>query len=153
MKTRLPGQYYDQETGLHYNYFRYYDSTTGRYVTPDPIGLEGGINLFVYAANSPANRIDARGLKYTWPYSWKGWAGVISLAVGVSTIPVSGTAAAALIGASVVLSLWEIIEGPEEALEDAEKKLEPTKKEMEELQKELDKWKKGKQDPCGGGKK
>lgn len=38
---RLPGQYYDQETGLHYNYFRYYNPTTGRYITPDPIGLEG----------------------------------------------------------------------------------------------------------------
>jgi RHS repeat-associated protein len=45
---RFPGQYYDQETGLHYNYFRYYHPTTGRYVTPDPIGLEGGINPFLY---------------------------------------------------------------------------------------------------------
>jgi RHS repeat-associated protein len=45
---RLPGQYYDAETGLHYNYFRYYDPTTGRYLTPDPIGLFEGINLFSY---------------------------------------------------------------------------------------------------------
>jgi len=43
---RFPGQYYDSETGLHYNYFRYYNPQTGRYITPDPIGLEGGINLF-----------------------------------------------------------------------------------------------------------
>ncbi|MBW1997376.1 MAG: RHS domain-containing protein, partial [Deltaproteobacteria bacterium] len=35
---RLPGQYYDQETGLHYNYHRYYDASTGRYMRPDPIG-------------------------------------------------------------------------------------------------------------------
>jgi RHS repeat-associated protein len=60
---RLPGQYYDQETGLHYNYFRYYDPTTGRYVTPDPIGLEGGINLFGYT-NNPVNQIDPLGLSY-----------------------------------------------------------------------------------------
>ncbi len=59
---RFPGQYYDSETGLHYNYFRYYDPTTGRYVTPDPIGLEGGINLWLYAANNPTNSKDPLGL-------------------------------------------------------------------------------------------
>ena len=37
----LAGQYFDEETGLHYNYFRYYDPKTGRYLTPDPIGLRG----------------------------------------------------------------------------------------------------------------
>ncbi|OPY73987.1 MAG: tRNA(Glu)-specific nuclease WapA precursor [Syntrophorhabdus sp. PtaU1.Bin002] len=59
---RFPGQYYDQETGLHYNRHRYYDPKTGRYVTPDPIGLEGGINLYPYSLNSPVNRIDSLGL-------------------------------------------------------------------------------------------
>ncbi len=60
---RFPGQYYDQETGLHYNYFRYYDPTAGRYVTPDPIGLEGGINLFAYVKNNPTNWVDLLGLQ------------------------------------------------------------------------------------------
>jgi RHS repeat-associated protein len=60
---RFPGQYYDQETGLHYNYFRYYNPQTGRYITPDPIGLEGGINLFVYVANNPINFADPFGLR------------------------------------------------------------------------------------------
>jgi RHS repeat-associated protein len=60
---RFPGQYYDSETGLHYNYFRYYDPTTGRYVTPDPIGLDGGINLFVYALDNPLNLVDPEGLQ------------------------------------------------------------------------------------------
>jgi RHS repeat-associated protein len=59
---RFPGQYYDQETGLHYNYHRYYDPSTGRYLTPDPIGQEGGINLFAYVENNPTNYIDPEGL-------------------------------------------------------------------------------------------
>ena len=59
---RFPGQYYDGETGLHYNMHRYYDPDTGRYLTPDPIGLAGGINPFVYAQNNPTNRIDPLGL-------------------------------------------------------------------------------------------
>ena len=57
-----PGQYYDPETGLHYNYFRYYNPQTGRYITPDPIGLEGGINLFTYVHNNPVIGVDRSGL-------------------------------------------------------------------------------------------
>ncbi len=64
---RFPGQYYDQETGLHYNWNRYYDPKTGRYLTPDPIGLEGGINLFLYAASNALNRFDPDGLFHYKP--------------------------------------------------------------------------------------
>jgi RHS repeat-associated protein len=60
---RFPGQYYDQETGLHYNYFRYYNPQTGRYITPDPIGLEGGINLFTYVEGNPVRWVDPWGLR------------------------------------------------------------------------------------------
>jgi RHS repeat-associated protein len=59
---RFPGQYYDGETGLHYNYHRYYDPKTGRYMTADPIGLLGGINLYVYALNNPLRHTDSMGL-------------------------------------------------------------------------------------------
>jgi len=49
---RFQGQYWDAETGLHYNTFRYYDPEVGRFVTQDPIGLLGGFNLYSYAPNT-----------------------------------------------------------------------------------------------------
>jgi RHS repeat-associated protein len=71
---RFPGQYYDPETGLHYNYFRYYNPQTGRYITPDPIGLEGGINLFSYVENNLINWVDPIGLTeyYVTPFGLGG---------------------------------------------------------------------------------
>jgi len=63
---RFPGQYYDQETELHYNYFRNYDSSIGRYVESDPIGLGGGVNTYSYVENSPFSWTDPLGLnKYS----------------------------------------------------------------------------------------
>ncbi|WP_231617134.1 RHS repeat-associated core domain-containing protein [Erwinia sorbitola] len=61
---RYAGQYLDEETGLHYNTFRYYAPEVGRFTTPDPIGLAGGINLYAYAPN-PLSWIDPLGLKCT----------------------------------------------------------------------------------------
>ncbi len=59
----LPGQYFDAESGLHYNYHRYYDPSIGRYITPDPIGLAGlDPNIYGYVQNNPINLIDPLGL-------------------------------------------------------------------------------------------
>ncbi|WP_435284819.1 DUF6531 domain-containing protein [Streptomyces koelreuteriae] len=58
---RFPGQYYDPETGLHYNYFRHYDPETARYLTPDPLGLAPAPNPVTYVAN-PHTGVDLLGL-------------------------------------------------------------------------------------------
>ncbi|MGW0285624.1 putative T7SS-secreted protein [Streptomyces sp. NPDC003236] len=63
---RFPGQYYDPETGLHYNYFRHYDPETARYITPDPLGLVPADNPSVYV-DDPRIKADHLGLAPDYP--------------------------------------------------------------------------------------
>ena len=63
---RYPGQYEDPETGLYYNRFRYYDPEAGRYISPDPIGLVGGLAQYAYV-HDPLGWTDASGL---FPWAW-----------------------------------------------------------------------------------
>ncbi len=58
---RFQGQYFDEETGLHYNRHRYYDPSCGQFTTQDPIGLLGGMNAYQYAPN-PLTWVDPWGL-------------------------------------------------------------------------------------------
>ncbi len=71
---RFPGQYFDAETGLHYNYHRDYDPSTGRYLEADPIGLQGGMNQYAYVRNNSVNWIDPEGLNpaavLAYPPAW-----------------------------------------------------------------------------------
>jgi len=60
---RFPGQYFDAETGLHYNFHRYYDPALGRYITEDPI--RDVLNWYAYAGSNPGNNVDPLGLEPT----------------------------------------------------------------------------------------
>ena len=62
LSVRFPGQFEDGETGLYYNHWRYYDKGTGRYITPDPLGLAGGDNVYAYVNAAPTHFVDAPGL-------------------------------------------------------------------------------------------
>jgi RHS repeat-associated protein len=57
----LPGQYFDKETNTHYNYYRDYEPSTGRYVESDPAGLDGGLNTFIYVLSNPLQNSDPSG--------------------------------------------------------------------------------------------
>ena len=63
MNLRLPGQYFDRETGTHYNFLRNYRLDIGRYLQDDPIGIYGGLNVFVYSNNNPLSNVDTFGLR------------------------------------------------------------------------------------------
>ena len=73
---RFPGQVHDSETELYYNYYRYYDPSTGRYMKSDPIGIGGGLSTYAYAGNSPTNLIDPKGLQI-WICYRAAWGGNI----------------------------------------------------------------------------
>jgi RHS repeat-associated protein len=103
---RFPGQYYDPETGLHYNYFRYYNPQTGRYITPDPIGLWGGINLFTYVRGNPLRWIDPEGLRYAEQYAAYGAIIGGTLVAAGSVVADVGT-----FGANIVATPAEIAAG------------------------------------------
>lgn len=118
VKARFPGQWYDKDTeaidqtgavwyaGLHYNWHRYYDPNVGRYLTPDPLGLAGGLNLYTYADNDPVNHIDRNGL-YTSLHTKEGMAMMLMLGLSapasVSTMKATVVACGAIAASAYML--------------------------------------------------
>ncbi len=122
-KVRLPGQYEEEEAGGYYNYQRWYDPSTGRYLRSDPIGLDGGINTYLYANANPVRYVDPTGefaFLLAIPAALGGGgtatAGGVTLA-GVGKALLGGTALAALLS----LPSDSVTEDTDEACPDKEK--------------------------------
>jgi RHS repeat-associated protein len=86
---RFPGQHYDKETGLAYNWHRYYDTSTGGYISPDPLGIAGDFNRYLYAGGDPVNLVDPLGLSFVGD----AWRAVVRNGLGCAAdaaVPVFG---------------------------------------------------------------
>lgn len=114
LNLRFPGQYFDKETGLHYNHHRYYSPRLARYLSPDPIGLAGGLNLYTYVGGNPLSNIDPAGLFESPAYLRVIVPGQVSFDNALTSIEnrnygMAGAYAAAMLGEQVmaVLSLGQ----------------------------------------------
>jgi RHS repeat-associated protein len=108
MNLRFPGQYYDIPTGLYYNHNRYYNPELGRYMEPDPTGLDAGLNPYAYAGNNPVNNTDPSGLDFNFNFSG------MNIGASLPSIPtpaydfLMGVANGAALGFAQPISNWAL---------------------------------------------
>ncbi|WP_244071229.1 polymorphic toxin type 37 domain-containing protein [Nitrosomonas sp. PY1] len=103
---RFSGQYFDKETSLYYNYFRYYEPETGRYISPDPIGLAGGVNVYGYVNGNSMSHRDPLELNPTT---------AVGAGVGSIIFPGIGTVVGAGVGTALGVGIgWLIYSKPPE---------------------------------------
>ncbi|VWX58332.1 RHS repeat-associated protein (fragment) [Burkholderiales bacterium 8X] len=105
---RYDGQYFDVESGLSYNYFRTYSSTTGRYIQPDPIGLDGGWSRVNFGYDNPLQWADSKGLN---PVAF-GLRGAVLGAGAGSAFGPPGTIAGGLVGTAIGAAAGWYVTGP-----------------------------------------
>jgi RHS repeat-associated protein len=79
LDARLPGQWFQAETGLHYNWHRQYDPTVGRYTQPDPLGFVDGPSVYGYARGRPATSVDRDGRFIRWDLWGQGAGGATDM--------------------------------------------------------------------------
>ena len=100
---RFPGQYFDVETRLNQNWNRDYDSTVGRYVQSDPLGVIGGVNTYEYVDGNPLKYIDSDGLNPAASI-------IVGAEIGTSILPGVGTIAGAVFGAAAGVGIGIVID-------------------------------------------
>jgi RHS repeat-associated protein len=71
LSARFPGQWFQLEAGLHYNWHRHYDPTLGRYTQPDPLGFVDGPSVYAYFRGIPTRNADVNGRQVAFPPPWR----------------------------------------------------------------------------------
>ena len=112
---RFPGQWFQLESGLAYNWHRHYDATLGRYVQPDPIGLRGGRNLYGYVSGNPASYVDPQGQTQAGAITG-GWIGSWVGGLGGGLIGPEGIIPGRWIGSVIGRAVGDWVTGPEVVL-------------------------------------
>ncbi len=139
LNLRFPGQYFDKETNLHYNYFRDYDPQTGRYVQSDPIGLAGGLNTYGYANQNPLVYVDPRGEAGLAGAGILGGAALVCL-----RSPQLCVAGIRIVGTAIGAAAGYILSSSSSSRTGATDECKPTDRDKDDC----DKWRKADEDRC-----